>query len=95
MRLQTSFHTKKPSTSHILSLPATDLPHCLHCPACSFAMYLGDGQGITFGFIGFCTGTYDGNMVVKRYCERCAHKGRGREGLKGTGPGGRKAAQHG
>ena len=28
--------------------------------------------GITFGFIGFCTGTFDGNMVVKRYCERRA-----------------------
>lgn len=39
-------------------------------PAFGFAEYLGDGQGITFGFIGFCTGTYDGNMVVKRYCER-------------------------
>lgn len=33
----------------------------------NYAENLGDGRGITFGCIGFCTGTYDGNILVKYY----------------------------
>lgn len=36
-------------------------------PAWNYAENLGDGRGITFGCIGFCTGTYDGNVLVKYY----------------------------
>lgn len=33
----------------------------------NYAENLGDGRGITFGCIGFCTGTYDGNILIKHY----------------------------
>lgn len=33
----------------------------------NYAEYLGDGRGITFGMIGFTTGTYDGNVLIKYY----------------------------
>lgn len=33
----------------------------------SYAEYLGDGRGITFGIVGFTTGTYDGNDLIKHY----------------------------
>jgi chitosanase len=33
----------------------------------NYAENLGDGRGITFGCIGFCTGTYDGNILIKYY----------------------------
>jgi len=33
----------------------------------NYAENIGDGRGITFGFVGFCTGTYDGNMLIKYY----------------------------
>ena len=33
----------------------------------NYAENLGDGRGITFGCIGFCTGTYDGNVLIKYY----------------------------
>jgi chitosanase len=35
----------------------------------NYAENLRDGRGITFGCIGFCTGTYDGNILVKHYTE--------------------------
>src|SRR5665647_2109628 len=33
----------------------------------NYAKNIGDGRGITFGAIGFCTGTYDGNILIKYY----------------------------
>ena len=33
----------------------------------NYAENINDGRGITFGCIGFCTGTYDGNILVKYY----------------------------
>lgn len=33
----------------------------------NYAENIGDGRGITFGAVGFCTGTYDGNMLIKYY----------------------------
>jgi chitosanase len=33
----------------------------------NYAENLKDGRGITFGIIGFCTGTYDGNILLKYY----------------------------
>ena len=33
----------------------------------NYAENLHDGRGITFGCIGFCTGTYDGNILIKHY----------------------------
>jgi chitosanase len=33
----------------------------------NYAENLNDGRGITFGIVGFCTGTYDGNMLIKYY----------------------------
>jgi chitosanase len=36
-------------------------------PQWNYAENLGDGRGITFGCIGFCTGTYDGNILIKHY----------------------------
>jgi chitosanase len=33
----------------------------------NYAENIGDGRGVTFGFVGFCTGTYDGNMLIKYY----------------------------
>lgn len=35
----------------------------------NYAEYLGDGRGITFGIVGFTTGTYDGNDLIKHYTE--------------------------
>jgi len=35
----------------------------------NYAENLGDERGITFGCIGFCTGTYDGNILIKHYTE--------------------------
>ncbi len=35
----------------------------------NYAENLGDERGITFGCIGFCTGTYDGNSLIKHYTE--------------------------
>ena len=35
----------------------------------NYAENLGDERGITFGCIGFCTGTYDGNFLIKYYTE--------------------------
>jgi len=35
----------------------------------NYAENIGDGRGITFGCIGFCTGTYDGNILIKHYTE--------------------------
>jgi uncharacterized membrane protein len=35
----------------------------------NYAENIGDGRGITFGCIGFCTGTYDGNVLIKHYTE--------------------------
>jgi uncharacterized membrane protein len=35
----------------------------------NYAENLRDGRGITFGCIGFCTGTYDGNVLIKHYTE--------------------------
>jgi chitosanase len=36
-------------------------------PAWNYAEDLGDGRGITFGCVGFCTGTFDGNVLIKYY----------------------------
>jgi len=36
-------------------------------PAWNYAENINDGRGITFGCIGFCTGTYDGNVLIKYY----------------------------
>jgi len=33
----------------------------------NYAEYLGDGRGITIGAVGFCTGTYDANEMIKYY----------------------------
>ncbi len=33
----------------------------------NYAENINDGRGITFGCIGFCTGTYDGNVLIKYY----------------------------
>jgi chitosanase len=35
----------------------------------NYAENIYDGRGITFGCIGFCTGTYDGNMLIKYYTQ--------------------------
>jgi len=35
----------------------------------NYAENIDDGRGITFGCIGFCTGTYDGNILIKHYTE--------------------------
>jgi len=32
-----------------------------------YAENIGDSRGVTFGYVGFCTGTYDGNMLIKYY----------------------------
>ena len=37
--------------------------------AWTYAENIGDGRGITFGIIGFCSGTYDGSQVIKRVSE--------------------------
>ena len=39
----------------------------------SYAEYLGDGRGINFGIVGFTTGTYDGNDLIKHYTELNPH----------------------
>ena len=36
-------------------------------PDWDYAANIGDGRGITFGFCGFTTGTYDGNEFIKYY----------------------------
>jgi chitosanase len=36
-------------------------------PYWNYAENINDGRGITFGFIGFTTGTYDGNIVIHQY----------------------------
>jgi PKD repeat protein len=36
-------------------------------PQWNYAEQLSDNRGITFGFIGFTTGTYDGNILIKYY----------------------------
>jgi chitosanase len=36
-------------------------------PAWNYAENIHDGRGITFGCIGFCTGTFDGNILIKYY----------------------------
>jgi chitosanase len=36
-------------------------------PDWNYAENINDGRGITFGFIGFTTGTYDGNIVIHQY----------------------------
>ena len=33
----------------------------------NYAENINDGRGITFGCIGFCTGTYDGSILIKYY----------------------------
>jgi chitosanase len=33
----------------------------------NYAKNINDGRGITFGCVGFCTGTYDGNRLIKYY----------------------------
>jgi chitosanase len=33
----------------------------------NYAENIGDGRGITFGIVGFTTGTYDGNELIKYY----------------------------
>ncbi|MDF2801684.1 MAG: glycoside hydrolase family 18 [Anaerocolumna sp.] len=33
----------------------------------TYAENIGDGRGLTFGFAGFCSGTYDGTMFLKKY----------------------------
>lgn len=38
-------------------------------PAYGYAQNLNDGRGITFGRSGFCTGTGDGILVVRRYVQ--------------------------
>ena len=35
----------------------------------NYAENIGDGRGITFGVIGFTTGTYDGNQLIKYYTQ--------------------------
>jgi len=35
----------------------------------TYAQNIGDGRGITFGIIGFCSGTYDGTQVIKKINE--------------------------
>lgn len=35
----------------------------------NYAENIGDGRGITFGIIGFTTGTYDGNELIKYYTQ--------------------------
>lgn len=30
---------------------------------------INDGRGITFGFVGFCSGTYDGSKIIRKYNE--------------------------
>lgn len=35
----------------------------------NYAENINDGRGITFGFVGFCTGTYDGTMIIRKYNE--------------------------
>jgi len=35
----------------------------------NYAENIGDGRGITFGAIGFTTGTYDGNELIKYYTQ--------------------------
>jgi len=36
-------------------------------PQWNYAENLGDDHGITFGAVGFCTGTYDGNILIHYY----------------------------
>jgi len=36
-------------------------------PQWNYAENIDDGRGITFGCIGFCTGTYDGNVLIHYY----------------------------
>jgi chitosanase len=33
----------------------------------NYAENINDGRGVTFGAVGFCTGTYDGNILLKYY----------------------------
>lgn len=40
--------------------PATKLQY-------NYAENIGDGRGITFGIVGFTTGTFDGNILLKYY----------------------------
>ena len=63
------------TTSAIGSLPAKAAIMQQYCtcennqvtPYWNYAENIKDGRGITFGFIGFTTGTYDGNILIKHY----------------------------
>ena len=36
-------------------------------PSWNYAENIHDGRGITFDCVGFCMGTYDGNILIKYY----------------------------
>ena len=61
--------TQSPDMEKNITLQMTTL--CENAPAKKFqynyAENIGDGRGITFGIIGFTTGTFDGNMLLKYY----------------------------
>ncbi len=55
------------STKEAAVQMTTTLENSQTNPAWNYAENIGDGRGITFGCIGFCTGTYDGNILIKYY----------------------------
>lgn len=55
------------STKGAILQMVTTLENSDTCLQYTYAENLGDGRGITFGCIGFCTGTYDGNILIKHY----------------------------
>jgi chitosanase len=63
------------TTNAIGSLPAKAAIMQQYCtcennqvtPYWNYAENIKDGRGITFGFIGFTTATYDGNILIKHY----------------------------
>lgn len=55
------------STKEAAIQMTTTLENSQTTPDWNYAENIGDGRGITFGCIGFCTGTYDGNILIKYY----------------------------
>lgn len=55
------------NTKNAMLQMTTTLENSKTQPQWNYAENLNDGRGITFGCIGFCTGTYDGNILIKYY----------------------------
>ena len=56
-----------PNMKNVILQMSSTLENSDTQPQFNYAENIGDGRGITFGCIGFCTGTYDGNILIKYY----------------------------